>query len=172
MTAAHKSIVLIGMPGAGKSTIGILLAKELGLDFIDTDISIQVRWGKTLQQITDESGYMVLRDYEEQVLLSENIDHKVVATGGSAVYSDAGMARLKASATVIFLDVSLPALQQRVTNFDTRGIARRPEQSFEDLFAERSLLYQRYADIRIDCSNLGVNEALQAVLETLRGSAI
>ena len=172
MTAAHKSIVLIGMPGAGKSTIGILLAKELGLDFIDTDISIQVRWGKTLQQITDESGYMVLRDYEEQVLLSENIDHKVVATGGSAVYSDAGMARLKASATVIFLDVSLPALQQRVTNFDTRGIARRPEQSFEDLFAERSLLYQRYADIRIDCSNLGVNEALQAVLETLRDSTI
>jgi len=172
MTAAHKSIVLIGMPGAGKSTIGILLAKELGLDFIDTDISIQVRWGETLQQITDESGYMVLRDYEEQVLLSENIDHKVVATGGSAVYSDAGMARLKASATVIFLDVSLPALQQRVTNFNTRGIARRPEQSFEDLFAERSLLYQRYADIRIDCSNLGVNEALQAVLETLRDSAI
>jgi len=172
MTAAHKSIVLIGMPGAGKSTIGILLAKELGLDFIDTDISIKVRWGETLQQITDESGYMVLRDYEEQVLLSENIDHKVVATGGSAVYSDAGMARLKASATVIFLDVSLPALQQRVTNFDTRGIARRPEQSFEDLFAERSLLYQRYADIRIDCSNLGVNEALQAVLETLRDSAI
>ena len=106
------------------------------------------------------------------MLLSENIDHKVVATGGSAVYSDAGMARLKASATVIFLDVSLPALQQRVTNFDTRGIARRPEQSFEDLFAERSLLYQRYADIRIDCSNLGVNEALQAVLETLRDSAI
>lgn len=172
MTEAQKSIVLIGMPGAGKSTIGILLAKELGLDFIDTDISIQVRWGKTLQQITDESGYMVLRDYEEQVLLSENIDHKVVATGGSAVYSDAGMARLKASATVIFLDVSLPALQQRVTNFDTRGIARRPEQSFEDLFAERSLLYQRYADIRIDCSNLGVSEALQAVLETLRDSAI
>ena len=172
MTEAQKSIVLIGMPGAGKSTIGILLAKELGMDFIDTDISIQVRWGKTLQQITDESGYMVLRDYEEQVLLSENIDHKVVATGGSAVYSDAGMALLKASATVIFLDASLPALQQRVTNFDTRGIARRPEQSFEDLFAERSLLYQRYADIRIDCSNLGVNEALQAVLETLRDSAI
>lgn len=172
MTTAQKSIVLIGMPGAGKSTLGILLAKELGLDFIDTDISIQVRWGKTLQQISDESGYMVLRDYEEQVLLCEAIDHKVVATGGSAVYSDAGMARLNASATVIFLDVSLPALKQRVKNFETRGIARRPGQSFEDLFAERSVLYHRYADVRIDCSHLGVNQALQAVLEVLRDPAI
>lgn len=102
MATAQKSIVLIGMPGAGKSTIGILLAKELGLDFVDTDISIQVRWGKTLQEITDESGYKVLRDYEEQVLLSEDIDQRVVATGGSAVYSEAGMARLKANARVIF----------------------------------------------------------------------
>ena len=172
MTAAQKSIVLIGMPGAGKSTIGILLAKELGLDFIDTDISIQVRWGKTLQQITDESGYLVLRDYEEQVLLSDDIDHRVVATGGSAVYSEAGMARLKASATVIFLYVSLPVLERRVTNFNSRGIARRPEQSFEELFAERGELYQRYGDISIDCSHLSVNEALQAVLEALRDSAI
>ena len=167
MTTAHKSIVLIGMPGAGKSTIGILLAKELGLDFIDTDIGIQVQRGKTLQQIADKCGYMQLRDYEEQVLLSENIDHKVVATGGSAVYSEAGMARLKASAMVIFLDVSLPALKQRVKNFETRGIARRPDQSFEDLFAERRVLYERYGAIRIDCSHLGVNEALQAILSVL-----
>ena len=80
-------VVLIGMPGAGKSTIGILLAKELGLDFLDTDISIQVQQGKTLQQISDQSGYMTLRQYEEQVLLSEDIAGKVVSTGGSAVYS-------------------------------------------------------------------------------------
>ena len=167
MTEAQKSIVLIGMPGAGKSTIGILLAKELGMDFIDTDISIQVRWGKTLQQISDELGYLVLRDYEEQVLLSEDIAHRVVATGGSAVYSEAGMARLKAAATVVFLDVSLPRLKQRVHNFDSRGVARRSDQSFEDLFVERRALYQRYADHRIDCSGLSVNEALQRVLQLL-----
>ena len=168
MATAQKSIVLIGMPGAGKSTIGILLAKELGLDFVDTDISIQVRWGKTLQEITDESGYKVLRDYEEQVLLSEDIDQRVVATGGSAVYSEAGMARLKAKARVIFLDVSLPALKQRVRNFETRGVARRPDQSFEDLFAERRALYQHYADISLDYSHLGVNEALQALVDRLQ----
>ena len=168
MATAQKSIVLIGMPGAGKSTIGILLAKELGLNFVDTDISIQVRWGKTLQEITDESGYKVLRDYEEQVLLSEDIDQRVVATGGRAVYSEAGMARLKAKARVIFLDVSLPALKQRVRNFETRGVARRPDQSFEDLFAERRALYQHYADISLDCSHLGVNEALQAIVGRLQ----
>jgi shikimate kinase len=100
------------MPGAGKSTIGILLAKELGLDFLDTDISIQVQQGKTLQQISDQSGYMALRQFEEQVLLSEDIAGRVVSTGGSAVYSEPGMARLKNGATVVFLDVSLQQLEK------------------------------------------------------------
>ena len=155
------------MPGAGKSTLGILLAKELGLSFTDTDVSIQVQQGKSLQQITDESGYMVLRDYEEQVLLRENIEGSVVATGGSAVYSEAGMARLQANSVVVFLDLPLTELQKRVTNFDSRGIARRPDQSFADLFAERRALYQLYGEIRIDCSNLSIDEALQAVVRAL-----
>jgi shikimate kinase len=167
MTTAKQSIVLIGMPGAGKSTLGILLAKELGLSFTDTDVSIQVQQGKSLQQITDESGYMVLRDYEEQVLLRENIEGSVVATGGSAVYSEAGMARLQANSVVVFLDLPLAELQKRVTNFDSRGIARRPDQSFADLFAERRALYQLYGEIRIDCSNLSIDEALQAVVRAL-----
>ena len=85
-----------------------------------------------------------------------------------AVYSEAGMARLKAKARVIFLDVSVPALKQRVRNFETRGVARRPDQSFEDLFAERRALYQHYADISLDCSHLGVNEALQAIVDRLQ----
>ncbi|MDC0000025.1 shikimate kinase [Porticoccaceae bacterium] len=162
-----NAVVLIGMPGAGKSTLGILLAKELGLDFIDTDVSIQVREGKTLQQISDEKGYLALRDIEEQVLLSENITGKVVSTGGSAVYSDAGMAQLKQNSVVIFLDVPLAELEQRISNFSTRGIARRPDQSFDDLFDERSTLYQRYADIRLDCSSLSVDEVLQKTLAAL-----
>jgi shikimate kinase len=161
------AVVLIGMPGAGKSTIGILLAKELGLDFIDTDVSIQVREGRTLQNITDQQGYLALRSIEEQVLLAEDIRGKVVSTGGSAVYSEAGMAHLKQDSTVVFLDVPLAELEQRISNFNTRGIARRPDQSFEDLFEERSVLYKRYADIRIDCSTLHIEEVLQKTCSAL-----
>jgi shikimate kinase len=165
MTA--NSVVLIGMPGAGKSTVGIMLAKEMGLDFVDTDISIQVREGKTLQQITDESGYLTLRDIEEKVLLAEDITGKVVSTGGSAVYSDAGMAHLAKDSVVVFLDVPMAALKARISNFSTRGIARRPDQSFDDLFAERSILYRRYADVCVDCSTLSIDEVLQKTLRML-----
>ena len=156
------------MPGAGKSTIGILLAKALGLDFLDTDISIQVKHNQTLQQITDQNGYLVLRDYEEQILLSEDIESKVVSTGGSAVYSELGMRRLKTNAVVVFLVVSLEQLEMRVTDFASRGIARRPDQSFADLFIERHALYQQYADISIDCSDLSIDEALQSVITAIK----
>ena len=156
------------MPGAGKSTIGILLAKTLGLDFLDTDISIQVKHNQTLQQIADQDGYLVLRDYEEQILLTEDIESKVVSTGGSAVYSELGMRRLKTNAVVVFLDVSLEQLAMRVTDFASRGIARRPDQSFADLFVERHALYQQYADISIDCSDLSIDEALQSVITAIK----
>ena len=162
-----SSVVLIGMPGAGKSTVGILLAKEMGLDFVDTDISIQVRESKTLQQITDQSGYLVLRDIEEQVLLAEKIIGKVVSTGGSAVYSEAGMTHLAQDSVVVFLDVPLAALEARISNFSSRGIARHPGQSFDDLFAERSVLYHRYANICVDCSTLSIDEVLQKTLRLI-----
>ena len=162
-----SSVVLMGMPGAGKSTVGILLAKEMGLDFVDTDISIQVRESKTLQQITDQSGYLVLRDIEEQVLLAENIIGKVVSTGGSAVYSEAGMAHLAQDSVVVFLDVPLATLEARISNFSSRGIARHPGQSFDDLFAERSVLYHRYANICVDCSALSIDDVLQKILRLL-----
>ena len=162
-----KTVVLIGMPGAGKSTLGILLAKELGLDFVDTDVSIQVREGKTLQHISDENGYLALRNIEEQVLLAEDITGKVVSTGGSAVYSESGMAHLKQDSVVVFLDVPLGELEQRISNFSSRGIARRPDQSFDDLFDERSTLYRHYADVHLDCSNLSIDEVLQKTLTAL-----
>ena len=164
----HNSIVLIGMPGAGKSTLGILLAKELGLDFVDTDITIQVREGRTLQEILDESDYLHLREIEEQVLLSEDISGKVVATGGSAVYSDAGMVRLKQFATVVFLDVPLEELRKRIGNFDARGIARKPNQSLESLFDERCALYKKYGDIRVDCDQQSLQQSLDSVLQQLQ----
>ncbi len=168
MQQAKQSIVLIGMPGAGKSTVGIVLAKALGLDFVDTDVSIQVHQARTLQQISDDEGYLALRQYEEQVLLNEEIAGQVIATGGSAVYSEPGMLRLQDQALVVFLDVNLEQLEKRVTNFATRGIARRPDQSFAELFIERRALYQRYADLSIECSSLSVEEVLHAVIEAIK----
>ena len=167
MEQARQSIVLIGMPGAGKSTLGILLAKTLGLAFGDTDLSIQVQQSKTLQQISDDEGYLALRHYEEQVLLSETLTARVIATGGSAVYSEPGMLRLKEQALVVFLDVCLEELEKRVNDFATRGIARRPDQSFAELFTERRALYNRYADIVIECSDLSIEESLHAVIKAI-----
>ena len=171
MSNTADSIVLIGMPGAGKSTLGILLAKELGMDFVDTDVVIQVQEGKTLQQILDGSDYMQLRAIEEQVLMTEQIAGKVVATGGSAVYSEAGMARLKQNALVLFLDVPLEELRGRISNFDSRGIARKPDQSLESLFEERCALYKEFADIRVDCSGQTMEETLQLALKQVLNRA-
>jgi shikimate kinase len=162
-----KNIVLIGMPGAGKSTLGLLLAKKLGMDFVDTDINIQIRWGKTLQQIINHSGYQRLRDYEQQVLLELDCINKVIATGGSAVYSDVGMAHLKANSKVIFIDINFQQLTERVFDFNSRGIAHCPDQSFEALFAERRPLYQQYADISIDCNNLSIDQCLYQIVKIL-----
>ncbi|MEZ5523584.1 MAG: shikimate kinase [Pseudomonadales bacterium] len=162
-----SSIILVGMPGAGKSTLGVLLAKELGLDFLDTDVSIQVHEGRSLQDIMDAEGYMRLREIEEMVLLKTDASGKVISTGGSAVYSDAGMQHLKAQGKVIFLDVTLDELRKRIHNFDTRGIARRPDQSFEALFEERCALYNKYADIRIDCNGFSPAELLDKIQAAL-----
>lgn len=162
-----KNLVLIGMPGAGKSTLGLLLAKKLGIDFVDTDIIIQVNHGKTLQQIIHDSGYQTLRQYEQQVLLELKGSNQVIATGGSAVYCEAGMAYLKANGRLIFLDVDFQQLTQRINDYHSRGIARRAEQSFEDLFAERRPLYQQYADSCIDCNNLSIDQCLEAIIGKL-----
>lgn len=146
-----NSLILVGMPGAGKSTIGLLLAKELAREFVDTDLLIQLREGKTLQDIIVDHGFQHLRDIEEQVLLDTDYRNHVIATGGSVVYSEAGMQHLKRCGRIVFLDVPLAELVQRVYNYASRGIACPPEQTMEDLYSERRALYQRYADIIIDC---------------------
>jgi|SRR5690606_34826967 len=147
-----NSVILVGMPGAGKSTIGILLAKELAKDFIDTDLLIQLQQGKTLQDIIEEQDYLALRKIEEGILLGMAHRNHVIATGGSAVYSNTGMTHLKTMGSVIFLDVPMNELLHRIGNYESRGIARRADQSFTDLFAERRNLYREFADTIIDCA--------------------
>tara|TARA_B110000003_G_scaffold41933_1_gene39121 strand:- start:252 stop:776 length:525 start_codon:yes stop_codon:yes gene_type:complete len=161
-----KGIVLIGMPCAGKSTIGVLLAKAMDMEFVDTDHSIERILGSDLQTYVNNSGYQALRAAEEKVLLKESTYGKVIATGGSAVYSEVGMAHLKAQATVIFLDLPKQQIEQRMTNFTTRGIARRPNQSLSSLFDERRTLYVRYADLQVDCGDKTIDQLL-AELVTL-----
>jgi len=161
------SVILVGMPGAGKSTLGVMLAKELAKDFVDTDLLIQLRAGQTLQAVLDEQGYQALRALEEETLLECRFTSHIVATGGSAVYSEKGMAHLQSYGTVVYLDVALDELNRRISNYETRGIARRPDQSFEDLFAERKALYERYADIVVDCNGLDQTQALAFVIESL-----
>jgi len=159
-----NNIVLIGMPGAGKSTNGLLLAKALGKDFIDTDVLIQVREGKTLQQIMDETDYLELRRIEESVLTGIDVQNFVIATGGSAVYSSTGIKYLARNAVIIYLDTPLPTLRERIHDKDTRGIACHPNQSFDDLFNERTELYRRYAEITIDCDQHSPEQVVGSII--------
>lgn len=161
------SVVLIGMPGAGKSTVGVLLAKRLAMGFADTDILLQGSEGRSLQAIVDSQGYAELRRIEEQVLCGLQLRNCVIATGGSAVYSERAMTHLKTLGRVVYLRVSLAEILDRVTNIATRGLARRPGQSLEDLFHERALLYQRHADIQLDCDGLSPDATVESLCDAL-----
>lgn len=149
-----SNLTLIGMPGAGKSTIGIILAKNLSLGFIDTDILIQINQQKSLQQIIDESSHISLREIEEKEILKINVEGHVIATGGSAVYSSKAMHHLADISTIIFLETGFEEIERRIQNFDTRGIAKGKNQTFRQLFEERQVLYKKYAQVTIDCNHL------------------
>ena len=163
-----SNIVLVGMPASGKSTVGVLLAKLTSRDFVDTDVLIQRSEGRSLQDIVDTEGHMALRRIEENALLGLDCHNHVIATGGSAVYSQAAMKHLKSDGIVVFLDADLPTLKSRVHNFGTRGLAKRPDQSFADLFEERFILYTKYADLTVDCADLTQDEVCARIINKLK----
>ena len=144
-----RNVVLIGMPGAGKSTVGVLLAKRLGFDFIDTDLLIQTRTGRRLQQIINEDGLETFRRIEEEVLATLDVTRTVIATGGSAVYSEAAMAALQKQGMIVFIDIPLPVLVKRIRDMDSRGLVIDPGDSFPELFRKRLPLYRRFANITV-----------------------
>lgn len=162
-----KNIVLIGMPGVGKSTIGVILAKELGYQFLDSDLLIQQKEGKLLKEIIAQKGVDGFIQVENQVNASIEADSTVIATGGSVVYGGKAMEHLKKISTVIYLKVSYEILSKRLGNLKNRGVVLREGQTLHDLYEERTVLYEKYADITIEEENKGIEETLQNILEVL-----
>lgn len=162
-----KNITLIGMPGAGKSTVGIILAKQLSYGFLDTDILIQINQQQSLQSLLDEKGYLALRAIEESEILKINIERNIIATGGSAVYGSKAMEHLQSISTIVYLETPIEELRSRVKNFDSRGIAKRKDQSFAELFEERSLLYNKYADLIIPSYGCTIDETANRITAQL-----
>lgn len=159
------NIVLIGMPGCGKSTIGVLLAKSMLCDFVDTDLIIQNTYHKSLCQIIEDDGLAGFKEKENEVLRSISCDNSVIATGGSAVYCDEGMEHLKRKGRVIYLKLTPEVIKKRIKNITTRGIAMEEGCTIDDLYLERAPLYEKYADFTLDCQGLTAEESVTKIAE-------
>ena len=160
-----NNITLIGMPGAGKSTIGVVLAKVLGYQFLDSDLLIQKQEKRRLSEIIEEEGF---KDVENRVNASIEAENTVIATGGSVVYCEEAMEHLKSIGTVVYLKLSLNALSKRLGNLKGRGVLLREGQNLTDLYEERTPLYEKYADIVIDEEGKDLEASLEILLKTLK----
>lgn len=153
-TDCALNVVLIGMPGAGKSTVGVLLAKRLGYHFVDSDLLLQAREGRRLQEIIVSDGLAAFMKIEEEILCGLSGTRTVIATGGSAVYSESAMQRLQSLGRLVYIDVPVETLEARVRDMDTRGVVVDPGETYRDLYQRRSPLYQRYADLVVSGQGL------------------
>lgn len=161
-----RNIVLIGMPACGKSTIGVLLAKSLGSIFIDTDLIIQRREGRLLQEIIDADGLDAFCAAEERAILSvAEESNAVIATGGSAVYSRAAMEHLKQHGTVYYLSLPEKEIERRLYNITSRGIAMRRGETIEEVFARRRALYEEYCDVKLECGGKSMEKIVAEIAE-------
>lgn len=159
-----KNLILIGMPSAGKSTVGVIVAKILGMNFTDTDVLLQTQTGRLLQDIINEDGIKAFLEQEEKCLLSLQSQNTVIATGGSAVYSQKAMQYLKTLGKIIYLHIDNETVRKRLNNLRTRGVVLTPGQTLEDIYQERLPLYKKYADIFIDCSRFAIDDTVDAIV--------
>lgn len=159
----EENIILIGMPGAGKSTVGVILAKRIGYDFIDTDLVIQARERCRLQQTIDRYGLEYFRHAEEQALLALNVERCIIATGGSVVYCPKGLKTLGKSGYQVYLEVSLNQLEKRIADMGQRGLVINKDQTFADLYLERTPLYEDACDLKVNCDNLNAEQVAATV---------
>lgn len=163
------NVVLVGMPGAGKSTVGVLLAKVMGRSFIDTDVCIQVNEGRRLQEIIDHDGVAAFRALEERYVLATDCRRHVIATGGSVVYSDQAMRHLKQHGVVVYLDLPMARIRARLKNLKARGVVMMPGQSLDGLYLERAPLYHHYADVVVPCEGLSHEGVVERILAAIAG---
>lgn len=162
------NIVLLGMPGAGKSTVGVLLAKSLGMKFLDTDLLIQEEEGRLLSKIIAEEGIERFIEIENRVNLGVNVTNTVIAPGGSVIYGKDAMMHFRENSIVVYLMLSYDAIRERLGDLNKRGVVLRPSQTLQLLYEERCPLYEKYSDIVVKCDNLDLGEALVQVKRQLQ----
>ena len=165
-----NNIILIGMPGSGKSTVGVLLAKMLGYDFLDSDLLIQKREGKRLFEILRDSGVDRFCELENRVNCEIACENTVIATGGSAVYGKEAMEHFKSIGRLVYLKVPLSELEKRVDNFETRGVVMKSGATLKDVFFDRTPLYEKYADITVELSGSSLTRSAEEIIEKLRNA--
>jgi shikimate kinase len=163
-----ENIVLIGMPASGKSTAGVILAKMLGMDFVDTDLVIQQLEKALLRDLIEEYGVEGFMEKEEKAVLSVSPVNTVIATGGSVVYSEKAMRHLSSIGTVVYLKVAEDELLRRLHDIRERGVVLKDGETFKEMFDSRSILYERYADITIEEGSAGIEATLSEMLKELR----
>lgn len=165
-----KNIVLIGMPGAGKSTVGVILAKVLGMNFIDSDLLIQEQEGMLLKDIIEKEGLQGYIDIENQVNKDIFVENTVIATGGSVVYCAEAMEHFRKTSKVVYIQLSYDTLRKRLGNIKQRGVVLKDGQTLLDLYKERIPLYEKYAHITVDAEELGVEETMERISMMVKNS--
>ena len=163
----NNSISLIGMAGAGKSSIGIKLAKHLKFDFVDSDLIIEKKYGKSLQDILNQKGNTKFKEIEEGALLSVEFNQIVLATGGSAVFCDTAMDYIKENSMVIYLEVPYEDISARISNFSERGLLKRSDQTIQEAYKEREGLYQNCADYIVQ-NNEKIDSCLNKIFSLIK----
>lgn len=159
-----NNIVLIGMPGAGKSTVGVVLAKCLGYRFVDSDLVIQEKEGKLLHEIMEEQGRDGFLAVENKINASLEAERSVIATGGSVIYGKEAMEHLGRIGTLVYLKLSCPAVEERLGDLNERGVAVREGQTLKDLYEERIPYYEKYAQIVVDCENKMIKDIAAEII--------
>ena len=162
-----KNITLIGMPGAGKSTLGVVLAKRRGLRFVDTDLLIQEGAGRLLSEIIEQDGLEAFMDYENKMLAGLECQGHVISTGGSACYGKEAMEHLRSIGTVVFIDITFDEMMRRLGDLTKRGVVIKEGLTIRDVYDERRPLYQKYADLTLCSSDMSTREAVEALDDLL-----